>query len=157
MDRSSAAVRIEAPDEPLPNPLECVIGYRLRRAQLVVFQEFINCFARLKLRPAEYAVIAVLERHPGLSQTAVANMLGIERANFVSLLDTLERRGLAKRRVAHADRRSRALHLTDKGRRVAAKAEIMATAYDDMLVKRLGGPAERDRLLDMLNRLMTKG
>jgi DNA-binding MarR family transcriptional regulator len=138
------------------NPLEKVIGYRLRRAQLVTFQEFIDFFARVKLRPAEYALIAVLEHQPGLSQTNAAKMLGIKRANFVSLLDALERRGLAERRVVHGDRRSRALHLTNKGRQLATKAEAIAAAYDDMLVERLGGAAERDRFLAMLDRLTTK-
>lgn len=136
------------------NPLENVIGYRLRRTQLVTFQEFIDFFARVKLRPAEYALITVLEHQPGLSQTDAANMLGIKRANFVALLDSLERRGLAERRAVHGDRRSRALHLTAKGIQIATKAEVIARAYDDMLVTRLGGPEERDRFLAMLDRLV---
>lgn len=140
----------------LANPLDRVIGYRLRRAQLVTFQEFIDFFARVKLRPAEYALISVLEQRPGLSQTDAANMLGIKRANFVSLLDTLESRGLAERRAVDGDRRSRALHLTEKGHQLASKAERIATAYDEMLVERLGGPDERDRFLAMLDRLMAR-
>lgn len=144
-------------DKLLVNPLDRVIGYKLRRAQLVTFQEFIDFFARVKLRPAEYALIAVLEQRPGLSQTSAAIMLGIKRANFVSLLDSLERRGLAQRRPVHGDRRSRAIHLTDKGRQLAAKAEVIAKTYDDMLVERLGGPKERDRFLAMLDRLMKNG
>jgi DNA-binding MarR family transcriptional regulator len=149
---------VDAPGVPeaAGNPLDKVIGYRLRRAQLVTFQEFIDFFARVKLRPAEYALISVLERRPGLSQTDAANMLGIKRANFVSLLDSLERRGLAERRAVHGDRRSRALHLTERGHALAEKAEHIATAYDDMLVARLGGPEERDLFLDMLDRLVVR-
>ena len=116
----------------------------------------LDFFARVKLRPAEYALISVLEQRPGLSQTDAANMLGIKRANFVSLLDTLESRGLAERRAVDGDRRSRTLHLTEKGHVLAAKAERIATAYDEMLVARLGGPEERDRFLAMLDRLMAK-
>ena len=84
-------------------------------------------------------------------------MLGIKRANFVSLLDGLERRGLAERRAMDGDRRSRALHLTDKGHQVAVKAEHIAQSYDRMLMERLGGVEERDRFLDMLDRLMDRG
>jgi DNA-binding MarR family transcriptional regulator len=165
-DRRAPAVRRRAATlrqaanragDPPINPLDRVIGYKLRRAQLVTFQEFIDFFARVKLRPAEYALIAVLEQQPGLSQTSAAKMLGIKRANFVSLLDSLERRGLAQRRLVHGDRRSRAIHLTDKGRQLAAKAEVIAKTYDDMLVERLGGTKERDRFLAMLDRLMTNG
>ena len=31
-----------------------IVGYRLRRAQLNVFQKFLTVFDDLKLRPAEY-------------------------------------------------------------------------------------------------------
>ncbi len=147
-----------APAAPAPtaNPLDHVIGYKLRRAQLLTFQEFIEFFARVKLRPAEFALISVLERCPGLSQTDAASMLGVKRANFVSLLDSLERREIAVRCPVQGDRRSRALHLTDKGLKLAAKAARIAAAYDDMLINRLGGIEERDLFLDMLDRLTGK-
>jgi DNA-binding MarR family transcriptional regulator len=153
---SSAVLARREPDEPTQattNPLDNVIGYQLRRAQLLTFQEFIEYFARLKLRPAEFALITVLQNQPGLSQTEAAGMLGIKRTNFVALLDALERRGVAERRAVRGDRRSRAIHLTDNGRKLAAKANRVAAAYDDMLMDRLGGPAQRDRFLEMLGRL----
>lgn len=146
----------DAADARAANPLESVVGYKLRRAQLVTFQEFIEFFATLKLRPAEFALITVLQHQPGLSQTDAASMLGIKRANFVALLDSLEKRGFAERRTVRGDRRSRALHLTDAGRRLAVQATRIAASYDDMLVSRLGGPQERDRFLDMLDRLMER-
>lgn len=146
----------EYPHPQSENPLDSVVGYKLRRAQLVTFQEFIDFFSSLKLRPAEFALMTVLQHQPGLSQTDAANMLGIKRANFVALLDSLEKRGVAERRTVRGDRRSRALHLTDSGRRLAMKAAKIAAAYDDMLVSRLGGPQERDLFLDMLDRLMER-
>jgi len=139
------------------NPLDRIIGYKLRRAQLVTFQEFIEFFSSVKLRPAEFALIMVLQDQPGLSQTDAAKMLGIKRANFVALLDALEQRDLAERRAVHGDRRARALHLTDKGKRLAAKAARMSASYEERLVSRLGGPEERDRFLAMLDRLMERG
>ncbi|MET0169742.1 MAG: hypothetical protein ABW191_05120, partial [Aliihoeflea sp.] len=46
--------------------LDAIVGYRLRRAQLYVFQDFIDSFARMKLRPAEFSVLSVMARRPGL-------------------------------------------------------------------------------------------
>ena len=37
-------------------PLDTIIGYKLRRAQLAVFQDFAESFSRMKLRPADALV-----------------------------------------------------------------------------------------------------
>ena len=47
-----------------------LIGYRLRRAQLSVFQRFLAVFDELKLRPAEYSVLVLIADNPGRKQTA---------------------------------------------------------------------------------------
>src|SRR4030095_1088059 len=96
-------------------PLPGLIGYVLRRAQLVVFQDFFAAFAPFDIRPAQFAVLTVIERNPGLTQSQVAAALGIKRTNFVGLLHALETRGLAERRQAARDRRSYALYLTAQG------------------------------------------
>ena len=46
--------------------MESIIGYKLRRSQLYVFHDFIQSFAKLKLRPAEFSVLALIARTPGL-------------------------------------------------------------------------------------------
>ena len=89
-------------------PLPELIGYVLRRAQLVVFQDFFNAFAPFEISPAQFSVLIVIERNPGLTQSQVAAALGIKRTNFVGLLDELERRLLAERRQAARDKRSSA-------------------------------------------------
>src|SRR6266850_8219754 len=96
-------------------PLPELIGYVLRRAQLVVFQDFFGAFAPFDIRPALFSVLTVIERNPGLTQSQVAEALGIKRTNFVGMLDTLETRGLTERRQAVRDKRSYALYLTAEG------------------------------------------
>src|SRR5687768_11045878 len=95
-------------------PLPGLIGYVLRRAQMVVFQDFFRTFARFGIRPAQFSVLTVIERNPGLRQSEVSAALGIKRTNFVGLLNAIEKRGLAERRPAK-DRRSHALYLTPAG------------------------------------------
>ena len=75
-----------------------IIGYRLRRAQVSVFQQFMARFAEFGLTPAEYSVLALIAANPGSKQTQVGEALGIKRANFVTLITALERRGLTERR-----------------------------------------------------------
>lgn len=136
-------------------PMATIIGYKLRRAQLYVFQDFIETFARVKLRPTEFSVLAIIAETPGLKQSEIAEMLGVKRANFVALMDNLEKRGLAERRKAQTDRRSHSVHLTDEGARFVRKMTAMWAEHEDRLIERLGGAAERDKLIDLLDRLLS--
>src|SRR3546814_19941403 len=67
------------------------------------------------LRPAQFSVLAIIRANPGLKQSRVSEALGINRANFVALLDDLESRELARRAPAPGDRRSNALFLPATG------------------------------------------
>ena len=131
-----------------------IVGYKLRRAQLFVFQDFLESFAKMKLRPAEFSVLVLIARTPGQKQTEIAGQLGIKRANFVALMDGLERRGLAERRKAEGDKRSHSLHLTQEGVRFVEKMATVWTAHEQRMIDRLGGPEGRDTLLALLDRLL---
>lgn len=130
-----------------------IIGYRLRRAQLSVFQRFMVAFSELDLRPAEYSVLVLIADNPGRKQTEIAAILGIKRANFVALINGLDGRGLTERHAAPGDRRANALHLTAEGERFLKRARAVQARFEADCVKRLGGVEARDRLLRMLDRL----
>ena len=132
--------------------LTSLIGYMLRRAQIAVFQDVFRAFATVGIRPAQFSVLTVIAHNPGRTQSQVAAALGIKRTNFVALIDSLERRGLAERRPAPTDRRSHALHLTDAGRAVVRRLNRMVDKLEAGMIRRIG----RDRravLLDLLSRL----
>ena len=73
------------------------LGYFIRRLQVWVFQDFIRTLATIDIRPAQYSVLVVIAANPGISQSDLADTLGIERARLVRLLDKLEKRGLTQR------------------------------------------------------------
>lgn len=131
-----------------------IIGYRLRRAQLKVFQRFLTVFETLNLRPAEYSVLVLIADNPGRKQTEIAEVLGIKRANFVALVHEIEERGLVERRPAATDKRANALHLTRAGKTFLARARAVHEEMEQALVDRLGGTKGRDALLALLDRLM---
>ena len=138
-------------------PMNSIIGYKLRRAQLWVFQDFIESFSRMKLRPAEFSVLTLIAREPGQKQSEIAAALGIKRANFVALMDGLERRGLAERRKSQRDKRSHSLHLTREGEKFVERMVSVWRAHEQRLVEALGGEAERDRLIALLDRVIETG
>jgi DNA-binding MarR family transcriptional regulator len=134
-------------------PLPELIGYVLRRAQLVVFQDFFQAFAPFDISPAQFSVLTVIERNPGLTQSQVAAALGIKRTNFVGLLDELERRALAERRQAARDKRSYALYLTSDGATLVRKLKPVLKAHEDRMIARIG-EAGRDRLVELLHEIV---
>jgi DNA-binding MarR family transcriptional regulator len=141
-----------ATDGGLPE-MDSIVGYKLRRAQLAVFQDFIESFRTLKLRPAEFSVLALIARKPGQKQSEIAEQLGIKRANFVALMDGLERRGLAERRKSDRDKRSHALHLTQSGEQFVQRMTTTWKAHEAQVVEQLGGAEARDQLIALLDRL----
>jgi DNA-binding MarR family transcriptional regulator len=151
--RSRAGRSLSTPASIDYGPLGSSIGYRLRRAQLAVFEDIIRLFGEIGLRPGSFSVLLVIGRNPGLKQSEVSAALGIQRTNFVGLIDSLEQRGLAVRKPAENDRRSYALHLTPAGKELVARAIDLQRRHEATLAKRLG-PNGREALLDLLKQLM---
>lgn len=133
-------------------PLSDSVGYLLRRAQIAVFQRFFEVFAEFDIRPAQYSTLTVIERNPGLSQTRLANALGIKKTNLVAMIDALEERGLARRKAIDTDRRSHALYLTRKGTALIARLHLRDAALDRCVLGTMSKD-ERKRLSDVLRQL----
>jgi len=114
------------------------LGYLIRRFQVWVFQDFIRTLEAIDIRPAQYSVLVVIGANAGLSQSDLADTLGIERARLVRLLDLLEKRGLMRRLPSPRDRRSHALQLTSEGQKVLKKAKALAATHEARLTEKLG-------------------
>ena len=134
-------------------PLSEYVGYALRRAQLATVAEFVGALKEVDLRPTQFAVLTLIKENPGVRQTEVCTALGIKKANFVPLLNELQRRGFAVRKTGVVDRRSSALHLTALGEAVLGRARALHDTYEQGLAARLGTKG-RDQLLGLLSRLV---
>jgi DNA-binding MarR family transcriptional regulator len=127
--------------------------YRLRRAQLSVVHDFNESLVEYGLRPADFAVLILVSNNVGLKQSDVAEALGIQRANFVAIIDGLEDKGLLQRRKSDTDRRVHYLDMTELG---SATVETLSTAWrshEGKLIDRLGGQDARDQLIGLLRRI----
>jgi len=134
---------------PLPN----FVGYLLRRAQLLVFDDFIRTMSSVGLRPASFSVLAVIGANPGSSQSAVSEVLGLQRTNLVAIIDSLEQGGFARRKAAKTDRRSHALYLTAEGKRLLSKALTLQAEHERRVLGRLSDD-ETQSLLRILTKLV---
>jgi DNA-binding MarR family transcriptional regulator len=123
---------------PRCDDLDQSLGYTLRRAQLSIYSEFNVAMASFEIRPSQYAVLGLIQANPGLTQSAICGVLGIQKANFVALLDRLVERGLAERRKVSGDRRSSALYLTMEGKAFVRKMLAAHRKLERSLAGRLG-------------------
>src|SRR5262245_9881824 len=129
--------------------LEGHLGYFVRRAQISIFQDFIRALGEIDIGPAQYSVLVVIGANRGPSQAEVAELLGIERARLVRMLDHLEQRGLTQRHPSTTDRRSHALQLTASGQKLLRQAKALAASHEARLQARLG-PTHHKLLLESL-------
>ena len=91
--------------------------------------------AELNLLPAHAGIFRILSATPAISQQALATALGTVPSRLVALIDDLEARGLVERRPHESDRRSHALHLTEKGKStLGAIGRIAREHRQDLLV-----------------------
>ncbi len=134
--------------------LTSIVGYPLRRAQIAVFEDFARRFAALDLTPAQYSTLMAIGDNPGRNQSEIAGALGIQRPNFVAMMDELQRRGLAERTRSGADRRSNAVALSPAGRALLERGRVEQAA-SEAAIDALLGPDTRAALITTLLRLAT--
>ncbi|WP_417527555.1 MarR family winged helix-turn-helix transcriptional regulator [Marinomonas shanghaiensis] len=133
--------------------LNTLVGYRLRRAQMNFFSKFAEVCSDLGISPGLFAIIAIVERNPGLTQTAVAQALGNDRSAMVAAVDKLEKMDILERRPAINDRRSYALFMTKKGEKFFATLSGRVMEHEKIMASRLEGENELDWLLKTLDTL----
>lgn len=113
--------------------------------------KFAERLTELNLVPAHAGIFRILSASPGLSQQALAGELGTVPSRLVALVDELESHGLVERRAHETDRRTHALHLTEKGKatlhsisRIAREhRQDLLAALSDEEQKQLAGFLER--------------
>lgn len=80
-------------------------------------------------------VLAALMDCEGISQQTLADRLHVTKGNISGLVDRLTKAGLVERRILDGDRRTHAIHLTTKGRRLAERG---AAIQRDFVAQSLG-------------------
>lgn len=132
--------------------LDELLGYSLRRAQVRMFAAFDEATKGMDMTPPRFTALVIVGANPGLSQSALGQVLGIARSGAMLMTDWLESRGLVERRRRNGDARAWGLYLTAKGEAFAARLQRKVVQLDR---KRTPGLSEGDRrqLLGLLDKL----
>ena len=128
------------------------IPFLLAQLGAYVGDDFHHRLAPVGIEPRTYAVLFALAADDGQSQRQLSERLGIHRNAMVTVIDTLEHRGLAKRMPHPQDRRAVAVTLTDKARRLLPVLDEHGRALEDKVSGPLS-PKERDTLRHLLQRV----
>lgn len=159
--RKTAAGKASAKDAATPqftpasmnlDILDHIVGYRLRRAQVVIYQDYVRTVGSLDIRPAQFAAMTIIGANPGLSQTTLAATMGIDRSGAVILIDALEGRGLASRVPSPTDRRTYAIMLTEKGQQTLEELKRRVSEHELRVTSQLSDD-ERVLLRELLRRI----
>lgn len=119
------------------------------RLQLRVYN---GRFRTTGLNQSQVAALIHLDRVEEISQTDLAERLGMRKAAAGTLIDGLEGKGLVERTRGREDRRLQLVSITDAGRRVVDEVDHMAEALGTALRQGISRE-ERTQLVSILQRL----
>jgi DNA-binding MarR family transcriptional regulator len=140
------------PDDGLDHGiLPGLIGYQLRLAQLAVFRDFNRAVGALGVSPGRVGVLVLVDCNPGITQSRLAEAVGLDRSTLVPVLDGLERLGLVERRRGQ-DRRTNGLRLTESGKSLLGTVKRRIKAHERRMVQGMT-QEERSQLVTLLARL----
>ena len=107
----------------------------------------------LGLSQASWVAAAIARHHQPLSQSELAQELGVESATIVPLINRLVTLGLVERVTTDRDKRKRLLVVTDQGQ---ALFEQVKTVADDLREEILTAitPQEREQTQRVLEKLL---
>lgn len=127
-------------------------AFMLRRAQEASFAAFAARADRRGLRPGHYAVLQLIDVHPGISQIGLSRRVGRDKTTLTRTLQDFEARGFIRRDVDPEDRRGRFLSLLPPGREYLHALQACARAHNAALAEIVG--PDKDKLLDILWRII---
>ncbi len=140
-------------DRTMLPPISHHMGYLLRRAQLIVFQDFQDATADFGLTPAEYSTLSILREHGRLRPNRLTEILAIKPSNCVIMINKLEERGILRREKLAVSGRAVALSLTDAGQMLLDQMNEKVAIHLSKMEGRLGA-GEAKALIELLIRFI---
>jgi DNA-binding MarR family transcriptional regulator len=101
----------DQPPEELAGYTGFLLGYLGEKSR----RSFIALLEPHGFHPRDFGLMTVMAKRPGITQQELASLARVDPSSMVAVLDELEERGIAERRVDPQDRRRRSVYLTDKG------------------------------------------
>ncbi|MFK4082703.1 MarR family winged helix-turn-helix transcriptional regulator [Kribbella sp. NPDC020789] len=138
----------KSPSHRLSDRVLWALGRASQQSQRLIRQHMVEAGVRTQY----YHVLASLDGEGEAAQATLADRIGLDRSDLVSILDELEEAGHVGRRVDPGDRRRKIVTITAAGRKQLVVMDQLIYAAEDELLAPLTA-AERRTLLGLLGRI----
>lgn len=132
--------------------IQNILGFHIRLAHGAVYRHFMETFNDLELTQKQVSVLWLVDDHPGIAQTDLAQRLRMDRATVMAIVNRLQARGYLVRGKSEQDGRKQTLDLLPAGVIALAEAKKAIRAHEDWLKSRFTA-REVARLIDLLTRI----
>ena len=129
-----------------------IVGFHIRLAHGAVYRHFTETFTDLDLTQKQVSVLWLVDDHPDISQTDLAQRMRMDRATTMAIVNRLEAKEYLRRGKSPSDGRKQTLNLTAKGRNALVVAKDAIMAHERWLKSRFSDK-EVETLIELLTRI----
>lgn len=129
-----------------------ILGFHIRLAHGACLRHFTETFADLDLTQKQVSVLWLVDDHPGIAQTDLAQRLRMDRATVMAIVNRLQDRKFLVRGRSPTDGRKQTLDLLPEGVMALVEAKKAIRAHEQWLKARFTDK-EVTRLIEMLARI----
>jgi DNA-binding MarR family transcriptional regulator len=129
-----------------------IVGFHIRLAHGAVYRHFTETFTDLDLTQKQVSVLWLVDDHPDISQTDLAQRMRMDRATTMAIVNRLQSRSYLVRGKSNDDGRKQTLNLTDAGRQALIGAKEAIAEHERWLKSRFTD-REVEQLIELLTRI----
>jgi DNA-binding MarR family transcriptional regulator len=129
-----------------------IVGFHIRLAHGAVYRHFTESFSHLELTQKQVSVLWLVDDHPDIAQTDLAQRMRMDRATTMAIVNRLQARDYLVRGKSRSDGRKQTLNLTDKGRAALVVAKQAIRKHEEWVKSRFTDK-EVASLIEMLARI----
>jgi len=128
-------------------------GHLIRRLQQIAVALFMAETKEFDITPIQYAALLAIQLHPGLDQTALVNIIALDRSTVGDVVTRLEGKKLIRRAAGPDDRRTKVMYVTASGRQLLRKIDARTRSVEQLILEPLRTD-ERPVFVAMMKRLV---
>ena len=129
-----------------------ILGFHIRLAHGAVYRHFMDTFEHLGLTQKQVSVLWLVDDHPGMAQTDLAQRLQMDRATVMAIVNRLQARDFLERGQSTGDRRRQTLTLRPAGKAALVDARKAILQHETWLKSRFN-KREIKQLIALLARI----
>ncbi len=129
-----------------------ILGFHIRLAYGAVYRHFTETFIDLELTQKQVSVLWLVDDHPDIAQTDLAQRLRMDRATTMAIVNRLQARGYLVRGKSMSDGRKQTLNLLPAGEQALVVAKDAIRQHESWLKSRFADK-EVEKLIELLARI----